>query len=165
MTHTATVVLLRTKEFKQLDTKSLGQLSRASNELKTDEGVTLTCPHKLNDQYVRVENRQIDTRLQAREFGAEMFSLFKGKADTLTFAMAHEFNGDIEEGAELASYQFLKYKTTAKPHRLQTIQITVKDSLSLTDSINSARDVITEPGNVLFPAEYASRINKTLTPL
>ena len=165
MTHTAIVVLTGTKEFKQLDTKSLGQLSRASKELKVDEGVTLISPHKIDEQYVRVEHRQIDTLLKAREFGAEMFSLFKSKADTLTFAFAHPMINAIEEGTRLASYQFLKYKTTAKPHRLQPVQSTTKNSMGLSESINVARDVITEPGNVLFPAEYASRINKTLTPL
>lgn len=161
---TAIVVLTGTKEFKQLNTKSGGQLTRAAEDLIDHDGVTLAYPNKLDAQYVRIENRKFDNANDARTFGGEMYSLFKNTAETLEFAVTTKFNNDISEGAELAAYRFTKYKSDPKTNKLQKVDIAVKGNTGIAPSINFARDLITEPGNVLYPAEYAKRINEKLTP-
>lgn len=163
MTHTAIVVLKDSKEFKQLDTRTGNrQLTRASADLKEGESVTLTCPNKIDAQYVHVENRKITTAQEARDFGGEVYNLFKDKADILKVDVVTKFNNDIQEGTDLAGYQFLTYKSKSKPNRLQTVEIKATGSTSIAPSINYIRDLITEPGNVLFPRAYAKRIKALL---
>jgi leucyl aminopeptidase len=164
MKHIASVVLKDSKEFKLLDTRSGKQLSRASADLKEGEGVTLTCPNKIAAQYVRVENRKITSPLEARNFGGEMYTLFKSKADVLHFNITTKYNNDIQEGSDLAGYQFLTYKSDAEPNRLQAVEIKASGTTSIAPSINYIRDLITEPGNVLYPREYAKRIKNLLEP-
>lgn len=163
MSNLAIVVLTGTKEFKQLDTKTGGQLARAAADLKENEGITIAYPNKLAARYVRVENRKIENAVDARTFGGEMYRLFN--VDTLQFQVSSKFNNDIAEGAELASYQFTKYKSDTTLFKAQLIDIPVKGDTSIAKSVNFARDLITEPGNVLYPAEYSIRINEALTPL
>lgn len=166
MTSKAIVVLEGSKEFKQLDTKSGKQLTRASAELKDGEGVTVVAPNKIDAQFVRVEKRDIKSVTDARNFGGELYSLFDTRVDQLEFAVSTKFNNHIKEGTDLAKYQFLTYKTKAEPHRCQDVVIaTTKINTSIAESVNHARDFITEPGNVLYPVEYAKRIRKLLEPV
>jgi leucyl aminopeptidase len=160
----AVVVLSGTREFKTLNTKSGGQLGRALDDVEKDKGVTVSYPNKVDADFVRVETRRITDAQSAREFGGEVYHMFKSQADVLEFRVATKFNIDIRDGVDLAKYQFLSYKSEGKPHRCQTIEIDARGG-GIAESINLARDVITEPGNVLYPAEYARRIERTLSPL
>ncbi len=80
-------------------------------------------------------------------------------------------------GVRLASYRFDKYRTTEKPDKkpsVTTASIAVADVKaaarafkplnSLADAICYARDLVSEPANILYPAEYARRA-KTLESL
>jgi leucyl aminopeptidase len=71
-------------------------------------------------------------------------------------------------GAKLSSYRFDKYKTTQKPKdkpTLKTIDIVVRDTdaakklatplLGVADAVKFARDIVTEPGNVIHPESLA----------
>jgi len=170
MSTEAIVVLAGSAQFKQFDTKSGGQLSRAlqslnSSEKNSDDGITLTCPNKIDAKFVRIEKRKIDNASSARSFGGQMYNLFKNSADVLHFNVTTKFNTDIDEGVKLASYQFTKYKSEPKLNKLQTVNIQNCNNTGIANSINYARDLITEPGNVLYPEEYARRIKDMLTPL
>ena len=73
--------------------------------------------------------------------------------------------------ARLAAYRFLKYRTTLKPAKtpsIETIRVVAADvaaaqaayeALSpVADAIEFARNLVAEPANVLYPAEYAKRV-------
>ena len=73
--------------------------------------------------------------------------------------------------ARLAAYRFLKYRTTLKPAKtpsIETIRVVTADvaaaqaaydALSpVADGIEFARDLVAEPANVLYPAEFANRV-------
>jgi leucyl aminopeptidase len=75
--------------------------------------------------------------------------------------------GHFLHGLKLKSYQFLKYKTK-KETRIISINIIGKNIPSLSDQLKFksleegtffARDLVSEPGNILHPDEYAKRIN------
>ena len=78
------------------------------------------------------------------------------------------FVGYFLHGLKLKSYEFKKYKSK-KDKRLITINVTGnKNKLSANDLIKFkaleegtfyARDLVSEPGNVLHPDEYAKRLN------
>jgi leucyl aminopeptidase len=76
-------------------------------------------------------------------------------------------------GVRLASYRFDKYRTTEKPEKkpsVARVSIAVADAkaakkafaplASLGDAICFARDLVTEPANVLYPEEYARRVRE-----
>ena len=75
--------------------------------------------------------------------------------------------GYFLHGLKLKSYQFLKYKTK-KETRVISLNIIGKNIPSLKDQLRFksleegtfyARDLVSEPGNILHPDEYANRIN------
>jgi leucyl aminopeptidase len=80
-------------------------------------------------------------------------------------------------GVRLAAYRFDRYRTTEKPEKKPTIQIVeiaVDDVAAakaadgplaaLADGVIFARDLVSEPANILYPAEFARRV-KALEPL
>jgi leucyl aminopeptidase len=80
-------------------------------------------------------------------------------------------------GVRLASYRFDRYRTTEKPEKkpsVTALKVCVDnpaeaseafESLSgLADAIIFARDLVTEPANILYPEEFARRV-KELTRL
>ena len=74
-------------------------------------------------------------------------------------------------GLRLASYRFDKYRTRetkASGHRIAAAEIVVSEATlaeqalkqlsGLADAIRFARDLVSEPANVLYPAEFARRV-------
>jgi len=76
-------------------------------------------------------------------------------------------------GVRLASYRFDKYRTTEKPDKkpsVKKVRLAVDDEKAaakafkplsgLADAVAFARDLVSEPANVLFPEEFARRVKK-----
>jgi leucyl aminopeptidase len=74
-------------------------------------------------------------------------------------------------GVRLAAYRFDKYRTTEKPEKKPSItEVHVacddpkaaakvsKELEGLADAICFARDLVSEPANILYPVEYAKRV-------
>ena len=74
-------------------------------------------------------------------------------------------------GVQLAAYRFDKYRTTEKSEKKPSILVTRIISVApdagraafqkvspLADAIYFCRDQVSEPANVLYPAEFARRI-------
>jgi leucyl aminopeptidase len=167
-TSTGIVVLYDTKEFKSLDKKTSGQLSSVCKLKKFDDNdnasATISFPSKVNVDSITVVKTSASTSQQWREFGGAQAKAHKGKVDNLVFDIDGN-NEEIYEGAMLALYSFNKYKTVKKDDKPLNIQIDAVVDVSIHESVYLARDLITEPGNVLYPASYAQRINDELTPL
>ncbi len=86
--------------------------------------------------------------------------------DTI-FSKQKNFVGFFLHGVKLKSYQFLKYKTK-KETRIISLTVFGKNKpsalnqlkfRSLEEGTFYARDLVSEPGNILHPDEYAKRIN------
>jgi leucyl aminopeptidase len=107
--------------------------------------------------------------------GAELYGLINYgknseyfvKSDSIT-GKHENFIGHFLHGLKLKSYEFNKYKTK-KQIRLISINIlgnknkpTIQNQLkfkSLEEGTFYARDLVSEPGNILHPDEYAKRLN------
>ncbi|MGE5565201.1 MAG: leucyl aminopeptidase [Parcubacteria group bacterium] len=76
-------------------------------------------------------------------------------------------------GARLASYRFDRYRTTEKAEKkpsVETVRIAAVDAgaaqtafeplSGLADAITFTRDLVSEPANILFPAEFARRVKE-----
>ncbi len=114
------------------------------------------------------------TNFDAENLGAKCYGLFKkfNKTDYILNSNSipnkfKDFVGYFLHGVKLKSYIFEKYKTKKNK---KTISISVigknipsqKDQIkfkALEDGTFYTRDLVSEPGNVLHPDEYAKRIN------
>ena len=77
------------------------------------------------------------------------------------------FIGHFLHGMKLKSYNFTKYKTKKEKRLININIIGKKNNISLKDQLKFkaleegtfyARDLVSEPGNVLHPDEYAKRL-------
>ena len=134
----------------------LGNTIKKATKDMTEKSITLSFAHDEYD-YITVIKDAPKTPQEARDLGGNMVKKYKSTVDEIVFDV-NRLN-DVREGAALAAYEFNKYKTKPKENKLQ-----VKPA-GISTSINFARDLITEPGNALYPEKYADRINETLTPL
>ena len=78
------------------------------------------------------------------------------------------FIGHFLHGLRLKSYEFKKYKTKKETRNISVVVLGVKNKPSLKNQIKFkaleegtffARDLVSEPGNVLHPDEYAKRLS------
>ncbi len=80
-----------------------------------------------------------------------------------------QFLDEFFHGAQLKSYKFQKYKTKEK-NKIFNINVSIKKGSfnlsknkrydSLVQGINFTKDLVSEPGNILHPDEYARRLNQ-----
>jgi len=157
----ATIVLHESKEYKKLDKDLKGLLARAW--AKSDEKeVNISYADETHD-FITVVKETAKSARDWREFGGTYYKRYAAAATSITFDIDKNVD-DIVEGVRLAGYNFSKYKTTEeKP--TPTVYFAKDSNGDIWPSVYFARDLITEPGNVLYPEEYAQRIYETLTPL
>ena len=109
---------------------------------------------------------------ELENLGAKFYDVFKSskiKDFNINSDTASKSNivGYFLHGLKLKSYKFHKYKTKKINENL-SISVSGKNKLSIKDQIKFkaiedgtfyARDLVSEPGNVLHPDEYAKRLN------
>ena len=105
--------------------------------------------------------------------GAKFYDLFKNlkkndyilNSDTVSNKLSHGI-GCFLHGIKLKSYTFEKYKTKKNKQKI-SIFVTGKNKPSVKDQIKFksieegtfyTRDLVSEPGNILHPDEYAKRL-------
>ncbi len=107
--------------------------------------------------------------------GAEFFERVNHGKNSGYFLFSDSINSKQENflgyflhGLKLKSYQFKKYKTKNKKRIISISIIGIKNKPSKTNQLKFkaleegtffARDLVSEPGNVLHPDEYAKRLN------
>ena len=94
-------------------------------------------------------------------------SVFFDKNINDNYSKNKYFLDDFFHGVKLKSYQFEKYKSKKKDQVFQ-ILISIKNKLkhfnqnkryySLIEGTNYTKDLVSEPGNILNPDEYAKRL-------
>ena len=112
---------------------------------------------------------------EAENLGAKFYDLFKDSkknefnlnSDTVP-SLSKNIVGYFLHGLKLKSYSFDKYKSKKNTSSL-SINVSGKNKPSIQDQIKFkaieegtfySRDLVSEPGNILHPDEYAKRINK-----
>ena len=163
----AIILLYDSAEFKKIDKKLNGQLNNmclaGDIETKDDFNAEMTYPSKINTRAICVVKTDKDTDNDWRNVGGKYYNKYKEQVDHIYYD--DEMPKEVFDGAMLAKYSFSKYKTKDIP---SVAEIYVKDYDTVDNlyySIYFARDLVSEPGNVLYPAEYAKRINDNLSPL
>lgn len=147
------------------DSKQAKALGDIVKRVKEQEGsVDVTFAHADYD-YITISDAKLETAKDAREFGGKMYTKYKDTATELTIDTDGKFANDVNEGVTLAGYTFNRYKTSPKDPKFWPEAVTVvgAEDSGISESVNLARDLVSEPGNVLFPAEYARRATVALT--
>ena len=153
----AIIVLTGSKQAKKLG----DSVNKASKSLALKDklkSIDVKFAHKEYDYITVIKSVPKDAN-KARKLGGTMYSKFKNIANEIHFDITTKHMDSINEGMALASYCFDKYKTDPK-----SVEFSTEDA-GISKSVNFARDLVSEPGNVLYPAEYAKRINEQLTSL
>ncbi|OYX56217.1 MAG: leucyl aminopeptidase [Brevundimonas subvibrioides] len=97
-------------------------------------------------------------------------------AETLTIDLGHLSAAEAARAAfavRLAAYRFDKYRTKEKPDKIpsiKTVNILTKDIAAaraaleplnaVADAVYFSRDLVAEPANILYPAEFARRVKE-----
>ena len=166
----AQILIYKTEEFIEADRKLKGKLSagceRADIENKTECSVDFNYLSNEHD-FITVVKTDAKEAKDWRNFGGTYYKKYATTAGEVVFSVGtdNKINANIYEGARLAAYRFTKYKTVQQD-KLASITVDYEETTDvINESVYFARDLITEPGNVLYPEEYAQRIYETLTPL
>ena len=145
-------------------------LSNIINKYEEDDFVIVSHHPQFEADHIVIYTKEIKNKIDGITTGGKLYTSVKNLSKTLEIEYDGEFNSSIKEGIELASYEFTKHKSDYKSKiKLSNIvyknQISDRDKNNISESINWARDLVNEPGNILYPAEYANRIKATLEPL
>ena len=106
--------------------------------------------------------------------GAAYHAVKLSGAETLTIEAGHLTAvqaARVAFAVRLAAYRFDKYRMTLKPEKIpsvETLRVVAADPAAaetayadmgaIADAIVFARDLVSEPANVLYPAEFAARV-------
>ena len=165
--NSAIILLYGSPEFKTLDKKLNGQLDSMciANSIDTKDSidVEMTYPSKVNTRAICVVKTDKDSDNDWRNIGGKYYSKYKEQVDHIYYDS--DMPKEVYDGAMLGRYSFSKYKTKDTPSIANIHVEEIESGEHLHESIYFARDLVSEPGNVLYPAEYAKRINDNLSPL
>jgi len=113
----------------------------------------------------------------AELFGAHVYQGVKASgAETILIDLTHASAAEAARaafGAQLAAYRFDKYRTTESAEKKPSIAAlkimaaapaeaaqAFEPLASLADAVAFARDLVSEPANVLYPEEFAHRVRR-----
>ena len=165
-----------------LDAKAGGALTKAMGKSrftgKTGQSLIVAAPAGVDADTVLLvaagaQDKQDDLAVEA--FGGSAYAAVKlSGADVLTIDATHlsaEQAARVGFAARLAAYRFDKYRTTQKADKIPsitTIRVVTSDLRgaeaaleplsAVADGVIFARDLVSEPANVLYPAEFAKRV-------
>ncbi len=159
------------KHLSKNDFSHISELLKGSNSKKDVLIFDITSIKKIILISVKEKSKSIDIE----NLGAKLFSKFNAKENSEYFLISNSISGQDDNflsfflhGIKLKSYIFNKYKTKKEKF---TISINVlgnklipspKTQLkfkALEAGAFYARDLVSEPGNVLHPDEYAKRLS------
>ena len=129
-----------------------------------------------NKSYVFVNCLNLKTSLDFEKLGSKLFTFLK--ENKIEESLIYENNNSLTNiqlekmlhGLQLKSYDFDIYKTDKKKEILNiNLDVVLKSKKinllrnklnALLDGVFFARDLVSEPGNILHPDEYTKRITK-----
>lgn len=178
----------------ELDTKTGGALKRAMKAKgfkgKQGEILTLFAPAGIKlDAVILVglgKEKDLDA-LKAQQIGGKLYAALNAERvkeatlfveDANTKLSLASLAANIAYGVTLRSYRFDKYRTREKDEKKPSLdgfslllksakdaETEYKSLKKVADGVFLARDVVSEPPNVLYPESYAHRIKEELTAL
>ncbi len=167
------VILLKDKNTKNKILKSLNKSLFSNNLFIEKKFIT----QNLNDKtYIFVNCMKSKTSIDYEKLGSDLYIFLKNNKIEKSYLLSntsHLTNIQLEKflhGAQLKSYEFDLYKTDKSKSVINQLFIVGEQSKktnllryklnALLEGVFLTRDLVSEPGNVLHPDEYAKRITK-----
>jgi leucyl aminopeptidase len=166
----------------ELDAKSGGVLTRAMSKGrfvgKPGQTLSVAAPSGVNADAILLVGAgaadKVDD-LAVEAFGGNAYAAVKlSGAEVLTIDASNltpEQAARVGFAARLAAYRFDKYRTTQKADKIPSItairvvtsdlraaEAALEPLSAVADGVIFARDLVSEPANVLYPAEFAKRV-------
>ncbi|MFN7112636.1 MAG: leucyl aminopeptidase [Brevundimonas sp.] len=165
-----------------LDAKTSGALTKAMSKSrfvgKAGQTLSIAAPSGVNADSVLLVGAGAADKLDdlaVEAFGGAAYSAVKlSGAEILTIdasGLTPDQAARVGFAARLAAYRFDKYRTTQKPDKIPsitTVRVVTSDLRAaeaaleplsaVADGVIFARDLVSEPANVLYPAEFAKRV-------
>ena len=167
------IILVKNKASKQIILKSYNK-SLFTDKLFLEKKFSIKNIKDKNYIFVNCINSK--TSLDYEKLGSQLYIFLKNnKIERSFFISSPSFLTNVQlekllHGAQLKSYEFNVYKTNKTKHETNNLYIVgdkskktnvLRNKLnSLLEGIFLTRDLVSEPGNVLHPDEYAKRITK-----
>ena len=174
-----TIVFFANKKFEIKNTKSL--LNQSENNLikrnlnnnnKKKEIFSFDISH--NQKIIVYSSK--DSKNYFEKSGAKLYEFFKKEnlnkvhlfGDTIENSEVNKSLHEFVHGMRLKSYSFNKY-LTKKNSEILNLSIITKQKVdiklinhfkAIENGVNFTKDLVSEPGNVLHPDEYAKRLTK-----
>ena len=117
-----------------------------------------------------------NTKFSYEKDGAKLYEFFKKEnlnkihifGDTIEDMNNNKCLLEVIHGMKLKSYTFDKYLTKKKPEDIKLNIISkkkldlklIKNLKAIEQGVNFTKDLVSEPGNILHPDEYAKRLTK-----
>ena len=163
------LIFINNKNFKH---KTFDQKEIIDNELFKEKKIIQRNQDKVNYIFVNCIEQKKSSEFE--NIGSKLFDFLSNNKIENTFVNLSSLkitNVQIERilhGATLKSYSFEIYKTKKNIKKFININIVGKSKKSilktkldaLTEGVFLTRDLVSEPGNILHPDEYAKRIAK-----
>ena len=176
----ANLVLFTSEKFNIVDLKkyiSNSEFSYINDLLKTSDLKKNLFVFEVNSKkkiiLISIKNNLKSSDIE--NLGAELFGRINHGKNSEYFINTDSINskqknfiGYFLHGLKLKSYEFKKYKTNKESRLIDINVIGSKNRLSTQDQLRFkaledgtffARDLVSEPGNILHPDEYAKRIS------
>ncbi len=179
-------VLFSDKNFK---IHNLSRLSIGKNSVQINKTISNNLSKEKNflifninpvQRIILVKVEKYEKSIENEKLGANLYNLIKSNLfSSLTFIEMNfkdinlknkNFFNEFLHGIKLKSYEFDKYITKKKDKKnLEILVLTKRNNLSLKkgnrydaliDGTSLTKDLVSEPGNILHPDEYAKRISQ-----
>ena len=174
------IFISKNTDFQKLNVKYhfLNKLNLQDIKLKLLDGKNFFVYPQKNGKYViliYLENSLLNVDIE--NLGAKFYDFIKNEninrvvidLDNQNFDLKKNFINYFIHGFKLKSYEFNFYKFNSKKYNIEFKIISSKVSNIIRDNkrfeaievgTNFARDLVSEPPNVLFPQEYVNRLTK-----
>jgi len=176
-------VLFSDEDFKIFGLKKLSiskitnQINNTINSNKSKKKDFITFNINPNQKITLVKIKKNQNSIENEKKGANFYNFIKSNfLRNLTFfdknidevkTDVKSFIDEFLHGIQLKSYEFNKYKSKKELTNINLNIITYKKNnqknkrfKSLLEGTNFTKDLVSEPGNILHPDEYANRISK-----
>ena len=164
---------IKTSSFKgEFDLKTnqkIENLIKLNKSIKESKIFSLN--YEFDQKIIVIFTSKANTDLEFEKLGGKFFDYLKKNDITDIYISSHSLVsskhfGSFIHGIELKSYEFILYKTKKTNKVINVfvkktdISLKTKKLDAVLSGVNFTRDLVSEPGNILHPDEYAKRLVK-----
>ena len=159
-------------EFKgEIDDKTFNDILKFKKDKSLKDNKIISINQNLDQKIVLIYDVKADDEMEYEKLGAKFFDFLKiNEINDIKIVTPRKIKSNLFSsfihGAELKSYEFDLYKSKKIKKSINcvidksTFSSYSKKLEAILEGVNFTRDLVSEPGNILHPDEYAKRLSK-----